>query len=751
MKKYILPIALLTLGAACAFAGNDTSAKINPAGTIQLNKYREAVEAQLRHPGMTKAPMQEPTVSAVVLLGKNADDGVLAGIDVKILSSLNGVVVVSCPITEVEKIAAMPEVQSVSFGETFDTCMDYARPAGKVTEVQTGFDADGSMMSFDGTGVVCGMYDIGLQASHINFCNSDGSTRIERLWHMTGSNGTYTEYTPETLSRFTTDTRSEGHATHVAGIMAGGYKGNGTYGKTSTASGGRGSVKEGPIPYYGVATNSALAFGCGSLSDANILQGVTNVIGYAQSTGRPVVVNLSLGNVIGPHDGHDTWTQALGRLGENAIICVAAGNDGNLPLAATKTLGSGDNAIMRTSPVAIKADESGLDFGHINGMADIWSSSSSPLRFALRFYRSRTNVETLVELNSAGSYTTKTGDTFSKYFTGDFSVVASVNPNNNRYNIYCVFSGVQPLPEYSTGCLILEMEGTEGTTVNVFGRSLGFTNTVNGGASISGATNGTTDGTINNMACADNIISVGSYVTRTSWCTLAGGTYTYTSVPPIGSPSNFSSYGVKFPDTQLPMLCAPGQGIVSSFNRFAIASGKTDEMVASVKSGFLTDYWDNMQGTSMACPYVAGTVGLMLQANPQLKYKDVAEILTSTCVAPPAFGLSAKQKGQWGAGKLDALAAVREAIKRGDAGVDDVLADSEGYVIRADGRTYTVTAAGASALTITLYNLQGAAVATATAAGNEAILDATAARPGVYVLSVTAPNAPAATKKVVVR
>lgn len=738
------------MGAACSWAAaNDTDvmAKINPAGTLQINRYRDAVEASLKHPGMAKAPVQEPTVSAVVLLDKGVSDDVLAGLDLKILSSMNGVVVVSCPITVVPQIAALPRVLSVSFGETFDTCLDFARPAGKVTEVQNGFQVDGKSMSFDGSGVVCGMYDIGLQASHINFCNSDGTSRIERLWHMTGSNGAYTEYTADNLFRFTTDTRSESHATHVGGIMGGGYKGDGKFGLSSSASGGRGSVKEGPIPYYGVATNSALAFGCGSLSDANILQGVTNVIGYAQSTGRPVVVNLSLGNVIGPHDGHDTWTQALGRLGENAIICVAAGNDGNLPLAATKTLGSGDNAIMRTSPVAIKADESGLDFGNINGIADIWSSSSTPLRFALRFYRSRTNVETLVELNSAGSYTTKTGDTFSKYFTGDFSVVASVNPNNNRYNIYCVFSGVQPLPEYSTGCLILEMEGTEGTTVNVFGRSLGFTNTVNGGASISGATNGTTDGTINNMACADNIISVGSYVTRTSWTTLGGSTYTYTSVPAVGNPSTFSSYGVKFPDTKLPMLCAPGQGIVSSVNRFAAGSDK-DKMVASVTAGLVTDYWDNMQGTSMACPFVAGTVGLMLQAYPQMTPAEAAQILTSTCEAPQAFGLNAKQRGQWGAGKLDGLAAVTEAVKRSDAGVNDVVADAEGYIIDNNGNVFTVTAAGTAALTVTLYNLQGAAVAAATADAGEVTLDATSLQPGIYVLTITAPHATPVSKKV---
>lgn len=741
------------MSVACTFAGNtnDVMSKVNPAGTIQINSYRNAVEASLSNPDMAKAPVKEPVVSVIILLENGADDSILGNLDLNILSSLNGVVVASCPITVVEQIAALPQVQSLSFGETFNTCMDFARPAANVTNVQNGFKIDDNTLSFDGTGVICGMFDTGLQASHVNFNDSEGKTRIERLWHMNSSDGSYIEYTPDNISRFTTDTSTGSHATHVAGIMGGGYKGNGKFAVNETASSQHGSLEnDAPIPYYGVATNSTLAFGVGSLHDANILQGVSNIIQYAQSTGRPAVINLSLGNNIGPHDGKDTWTQSLSRLAQNAIICVAAGNEGEIPIATSKTLGSGDNAVMRTAPVSINASKTGLEYGLTNGAVDVWSSNATPLRFALRYYRSRSNIETLVELSDVGSYTSSSSDTFSKYFTGGCSLVAVVNPNNNRYNVYCTFSNVQPKSEYSTGTLILEIEGTQSTSINIYGNNIGFTNTVNGGATISGATNGTTDGTISNMACADNVIAVGSYVTRTSWPTLGGGTYHYTSVAPIGSPSTFSSYGIKYPSTRLPLLCAPGQGIVSSYNRYAVGSA-TDEMVASASNGLLTDYWDNMQGTSMACPYVAGTVGLMLQAYPQMTPAEAAQILTSTCVAPSTFGLSAKQRNQWGAGKLDALAAVTEAVKRHAAGVDDVLADSEGYIIKADGSTYNVTVAGAANLNVVLYNLQGAAVATAHGNGNEASLDASAVQPGVYVLTVTADNASAVAKKVVLR
>ena len=57
-------------------------------------------------------------------------------------------------------------------------------------------------------------------------------------------------------------------------------------------------------------------------------------------------------------------------------------------------------------------------------------------------------------------------------------------------------------------------------------------------------------------------------------------------------------------------------------------------------------------------------------------------------------------------------------------------------------------AAGTAALTVTLYNLQGAAVAAATADAGEVTLDATSLQPGIYVLTITAPHATPVSKKV---
>ena len=48
--------------------------------------------------------------------------------------------------------------------------------------------------------------------------------------------------------------------------------------------------------------------------------------------------------------------------------------------------------------------------------------------------------------------------------------------------------------------------------------------------------------------------------------------------------------------------------------------------------------------------------------------------------------------------------------------------------------------AGVEGFTATLHNLQGQAVATASATGNELTLDGSALGRGVYVLTVQAPN-----------
>jgi subtilisin family serine protease len=89
-------------------------------------------------------------------------------------------------------------------------------------------------------------------------------------------------------------------------------------------------------------------------------------------------------------------------------------------------------------------------------------------------------------------------------------------------------------------------------------------------------------------------------------------------------------------------VSAPGTGIVAA-------------------NGFGTpeEPWLAMTGTSMASPYVAGVVGLMLGANPGLTSAQCAGILLRT--ARPLPGASYDWGNDVGFGRINPAAAIEEA------------------------------------------------------------------------------------------
>jgi subtilisin family serine protease len=70
-----------------------------------------------------------------------------------------------------------------------------------------------------------------------------------------------------------------------------------------------------------------------------------------------------------------------------------------------------------------------------------------------------------------------------------------------------------------------------------------------------------------------------------------------------------------------------------------------------------TDYALN-SGTSMAAPHIAGTVALMLEANPSLDHLDVKEALVAAAIDLGDPGVD----NIYGAGRVDALAAVQGVL-----------------------------------------------------------------------------------------
>lgn len=149
-----------------------------------------------------------------------------------------------------------------------------------------------------------------------------------------------------------------------------------------------------------------------------------------------------------------------------------------------------------------------------------------------------------------------------------------------------------------------------------------------------------------------NPYSVASWVIGVGSCTKSG------------SLSSFSSRGAAGYGIYHPALVAPGESIVSArasgvnvIGTSGLSAGlaSSDNDLRAVPASYLSRYTSS-SGTSFAAPHVAGTIALMLQANPALKVDQIKQILQLT--ATPMLGYS---KYEVGAGCLDTYAAVRKA------------------------------------------------------------------------------------------
>jgi len=150
-----------------------------------------------------------------------------------------------------------------------------------------------------------------------------------------------------------------------------------------------------------------------------------------------------------------------------------------------------------------------------------------------------------------------------------------------------------------------------------------------------------------------------------------------------------------------------------------------------------SDYWGEMQGTSMACPMVSGIVALWLEADPTLDYADVVDVINSTSVTDR---YTRKAPERFGAGKIDALAGIKKVLDD-KASVGAVLADDgRNFIITPVDGGYNVYVAGENAIDVTVYDMTGRAVAQASADGNSVDIATSQLPKGIYVVAATGAN-----------
>lgn len=731
MKKILLCGALAAGGCLVSMA----QSKINNVGNLQIGEFHR-IQKEIAKTSPQRAAALNQDVTVYVTLAEGATVADLEAEGVTILDTTADMAIVSLPITQVETLAQKDFVKCIDFGRQAAPFMDQARELSFMAGVNDG-TATGLNKAYRGQGVYVGLYDTGLDPNHINFTDHNGNTRVKAVY--LANNGRVSPYdTPAAVATFDTDDRNESHGTHVLGTITGRDDVQGSYAYsqgTSTV------LADGSIPYYGVAPDANILVGCGAFDDASINAGIGAVVDRAKQEGKPVVVNLSLGHNRGSHDPRETVNKYLDSRAQDAIIVVAAGNEGGSQMSIEREFTRATS--IRTSIVPTSTNAK----AHTFYTAEFWNNTETPFTAQLVLFDkvSRKAISTKNITGTSGNLTwnSNTDAVFASSFESGSSVSASwgVDASTNRFNLY-LYNTIQS----KTGDVVfgIIINGQAGMRINGYCDAFdGYSESEVRFASQTGWTGsvtGTDVGSINGMACGYHTVSVGAWVSRTNVPTLNGSKITYNAGEGVGSIANFSSYGKSGDGRQLPIVCAPGAQIISSVSRYWVSSKNMPESVLSAKatSGTNTYPWYYMQGTSMATPFVSGAIALWLEACPGLRGTEAQQIIAETSIKDDF--VTAINEDRWGAGKINVLEGLKKAIVM-SASVESVLADNADknlMVVAKDGKQFEVSCPGVNNLSCSLYNLQGMAVASAEGAGDTLDLDASALGNGIYVLSVNA-------------
>ena len=616
----------------------------------------------------------------------------------------------------------------------------FLQKARQVTGVDRVHAGDNLDTPFTGKGIVIGVIDQSFEFKHMGFLDDHGKSRVKMIWDRSKDIEKDIQSTADPVYNVDALTKTHetydpgsGHGTHVTNIAAG--------------------SKHPDNPFYGVAPKADLVLIPSSFENKEIIEDIQAVKAYASREKKPWVVNLSLGSVIGPHDGSTDYDQAIDSMAQDkgGIVVGAMGNEGDQRFHAFSSFQPGETKQVF---VHYEKDQDGNatedDLTHI----DFWGISEVD---AEQF-----TVTPILAVKSSDEEQLKVkkfGADFWKKYLDQGEVWSEISPKNNRENHFVGVKMNKLLEDLGSRYtkIILGVEITAKSTNTSDATLHGWIYTEE--PNYASFVRAKTDSKFESIQ-PDNFYIVGEGGASIPSAIAVGSFTTYVpnkkSKEKEGAHSTFSSNGPWLnPNYLKPAVLAPGASIMSALNKFAPGFDKNNAAYSNRFNNKVYHY-GYMEGTSMATPFVAGSIALWLEANPKLSAADVMDILKESSTK------HADMEGEdwtptYGYGLINVYEGLKLALKKANK---NPLTAIERVSGSASPATFHTTATQWQILfnnpertaTLEVMSLDGRSLyhqqLSSIAQGDEVNIPTDRFTPGVYVLQVSTSGAKIAQKMV---
>ncbi|HKK40123.1 MAG TPA: S8/S53 family peptidase [Cryomorphaceae bacterium] len=508
-----------------------------------------------------------------------------------------------------------------------------------------------------GEDVVIGIIDSGLELDHPDFQNEDGSTRVIALWdHTQDENDPFRvpepygygqEWNAEDINQDIDghDDQAQwfGHGSTVGGVAFGNANATGEF--------------------IGVAPLADIIVVSSDFSLPNWKTTIADAVDYifskADELGKPAVVNASLGDYYGSHDGLDGAALFIDELLEEQsgrVMVSAAGNSNNLvPYHLAYDIPEVDTAFTWFSynPASV--------LGEPSVFFELWADSAD-------FYETSYTIGVDLAEPSYSFQGYAQWRTVETNLGG--SIIDTIFQNGNILGIVETFCG-QRGDQYQIQVSVKEafsdqykfrFSTTGGGTFDVwsygpFGTSIIESQSLPGIGEFPDMIHYQLPDKfktiVDSWTCSDKVITVANYVNRDQYVNYLGEITTIPGTTPLDISIN-SSQGPTRDDRLKPDITATGDLILSAGRLATLAS-----LIAGNPDRVAEGGWHYRNGgTSMASPVVAGVAALFLERDPEANYADIKSAILENALADEFTGELPNLR--WGYGKLNGFATLTE-------------------------------------------------------------------------------------------